>query len=194
MGMSETNIEVGLEQGLNAFDVDATGPASTKYFVDQREIQECEEAKRKERLFGLIQAVPKPIVGLSGFETQFSSNATISQSMLSFPIRTRPEITDSADYFISRQKKSVKYRGEILKVTDRVSECLKKDGVDAEVIIDLFTDPEHSDWVEPKIQILVSKDQLSKTYQIFDELLEFAFSGISQKTLRKLSVTIDTRQ
>ena len=54
-------------------------------------------------------------------------------------------------------------------------------------------DSEYSDWAEPKIQIRVGKDQLGKAYDALDKLLTYAFNGISQKTVRRISINLESR-
>jgi hypothetical protein len=119
--------------------------------------------------------------------------ATISDPKPILKLSQPCEITDVADAFIGKQKQSVKYRQEILLIADRITGFLSAKGIDAETCVDLFTDPEYSNWSEPKIQITVNKDALEKAYALFDEVLEFSFKGITQKTLKRLLVTIDSR-
>ncbi len=192
--MSEENLDLAFEKGTDIFDNNATGQTTIVCFTEQRDLQSIEESKRKERLADLIQVIPKPITGLSNLQNELTGIATRSDALVAITNIGPQIITEAADYFISRQKKSVKYRTEILEVSSKVTGYLKKEKIDAEVVVDLFTDPEYSDWIEPKIQILVKKEQLQKTYEVFDKLLEFSFSKISQKTLKRLSVTIDSRQ
>lgn len=192
--MSGENFSSAFDQGISFFDNSATSQAPIGYFTEQKEPQNIEASKRKERLVGLIQEIPKPIIGLSTLQNELIGVATRSDALVEINNVEPQTITEAADYFISRQKKSVKYRTEILKVSSRVTEYLKREKIDADVTVDLLTDPEYSNWVEPKIQILVKNEQLKKTYDVFDKLLEFSFSGISKKTLQRLSVTIDSRQ
>lgn len=192
MPTSGENFGSAFEQGIGEFENSATVPSSSGYLIGQQETSSVDEEKRKERMLDLIQSLPKPIIGLSRFDNTISGIATRSDPKTEIMDGSgQQEITDAAEHFISRQKKPVRYRTEILEVADRVSQCLDKQGIDAGVNIDLFTDPEYSDWMEIKIRIAVRKDQLQKVYDAYESILEFAFAGISQKTLRKLSVTID---
>ena len=194
MANQAETLSSAFEQGMGIFDNSATAPSSRDYFSDRGIQRNAEENKREERLIDLLQEIPKPTIGMDYLKNRLNGIVTVSDPRFEFDKNIELEITNAAETFIRHQKKSVKYRNEILKVADKASECLKKSGIDAEVTVDLFTDPEYSNWIEPKVRIIVGKEQLDKAYEKFDDLLEFAFSGISQKTLQRLSVTIDSRQ
>lgn len=132
----------------------------------------------------------------SKLKSQVFATSMTTEGGLILPVLTNSlavEITETADNFIVRQKNAIKYKKEIILVAERISEFLDRKGVKAEICVDLFKDPEYTNWVEPKVSINVGKGQVAQTYNLFNELLAYSFSGISQKTLKRLSVTIDSR-
>ena len=187
-------LETATDYRINAFESSASGVASLGYLMIKRDVLDVEEAKRTDKLIDLFLEIPRPTTGLSKSENILTGIAS-GNDLVAGIIENPPyEITEAAENFIHRQKKSVNYEEDIMMVAERVTHFLRKEGIDAEVNIDLFTDPEYSNWIEPKIQIAVKKEQLQRAYEIFDELLTYSFSGISQKTLKRLSVTIDCRR
>ncbi|MGA2386963.1 MAG: hypothetical protein ABSG33_10580 [Candidatus Bathyarchaeia archaeon] len=165
---------------------------ATNHFQRLTEMFKAREEKEiPNNIFFETQSTPTGTVKLQGLSIGVATKGDLMLPTLSDTLKF--EITNTADTFIVHQKSAVKYKKEILLVAKRISSFLTARKIPADVCVDLFTDPEYSDWVEPKVEIRVSKDQVSETYDLFDELLTCAFSGITQKTLKRLSVTIDSR-
>ena len=190
---SDENIDFAFNYEAISFEKSATGPSSSDYFQEKREEHETLGSMILEKIRGLRE-IPQPIIGLNEFEKNQTS-ATMGNSL---PIgkgnRLQLEITKAADHFIDCQKRAVKYKKEIMSVAERILSFLQKNGIEAKVTISLYSDPEYNNWIEPKIQIEIARQELQRTYEIFDSLLTNSFSGISEKTLRKIFVTIDSRQ
>jgi hypothetical protein len=187
-------LETTADNKINTFESSASSVSFLGYMPLQRNIPDTREVKRKERLVDLFLEIPTPITGLSTSKNILTGAASGNDRITGIINKPPYEITEAAEHFIGKQKKSVKYKEDIMSVAERVTYFLRKEGIDAEVHIDLFTDPEYSNWIEPKIQIETKKEQLQRTYEIFDELLNYSYFGISQKTLRRLSVTIDSKR
>lgn len=148
--MSGDSLGLYLEQETNALENNATGLSSGRFFSRIDEFENSEAPKGRERLTDLLQSIPKSTVGFNRFENESLGIATVGDLRIDSTEKFSTEITDEAEQFISRQKKSVKYRTEVFSVADKVSQCLNKKGINAEVIIDLFTDPEDTCWTEPQ--------------------------------------------
>lgn len=104
------------------------------------------------------------------------------------------EISRDAEDFISKQKKSIQFRGDLFKISDRISEFLEKRRIQARVSIDLFTDPEYHDWTETMIKIGTREKQMKRMYALYDELLRYSLEGIRKRSLKKLAVAIERIQ
>jgi len=101
------------------------------------------------------------------------------------------EISRPADEFISKQKKSIQFRTDLIKISNRISEFLGKQGIQAKVSIDLFTDPEYSDWTEAKIKIDTPSAKLEKMYALYNEILGYSLEGVRKRVLKKLMISIE---
>jgi hypothetical protein len=191
---SEDAIDTGFDFRMGTLENSATGTASLRYLPTLNDPTRTKEIEVKKRLVDLFFEITKPAIGIAKSENTLTSVATVNDRIGDLSSSPQFQITETAERFIGHQKKSVKYKKEIFMVAERISGFLGKERIDAEVSIDLFTDPEYSTWVEPKVRIEVGKEQLQRAYEVFDELLAFSFMGISQKTLERLTVTIDHRQ
>ena len=143
--------------------------------------------------FGLKYKKPKFLTKPSIYERFATSAVTSLDYGGRFLVRQVFEISRDADNFIERQRKAVQYRGDLLTISNKASEFLRKKGIEAKISIILFADPEYSDWVEPKIRIEVPKNEFEKAYDVYDSLLSYSLEGICNKTLRKLLVTIESQ-
>lgn len=101
-------------------------------------------------------------------------------------------ISRDAELFINRQKNPLRFRKDITTISDRASEYLSREGIKAKISVSLFADPEYDDWIEPKIRIEVPKDELAKTYGIYNGLLSYCLQGIRRRTMKQLFVTIES--
>lgn len=135
----------------------------------------------------------EPLIGFSRIEKTPTSAVAMTSYSARWSAPPQYEITKDAEDFISRQKKAVKYRRDIFAIVNSASEFLKKEKIPADVSISLFVDPEYRGWTETKIRIVVPRDSLERTYNVYDKLLTYSFKGIHMKTLRKLFVTIESR-
>jgi len=133
--------------------------------------------------------IPKPprnqLIEIFKFRTSSVANLDYP---IKFPLIPKYEISKGAEDFISRQKKSVKYRENLLVISDKAKEFLKKESIESQITISLFTDPEYSNWVETKITIIVPKKDFRKAYGLYNELLSYSLKGVSKKTLEKVVV------
>lgn len=123
-----------------------------------------------------------------------TSAVAISEYPRKIPLSRTFMISRDAQDFISKQKKSIQFRGDLLKISDRISEFLEKQGIRARVSIDLFADPEYRDWTETVIKIGTSEEKLAKVYAICDELFRYSLEGIRKRSLKKLTVAIEKTQ
>lgn len=180
-------------QGETAFRNSATETASITYLI-KRQIKSPEEVKLEERIIDSFLRIPEPIIGIREIGDLPTDVATKDKLITGVTRIPHYEITKEVEMFIGRQKKSIRFQNEVSNIADRVSAFLIKENIDAEVTVELFVDSEYSDWKEPKIQIIVRKEQLGKAYDTFDNLLTYAFNGISQKTVRRISVNLDSRR
>jgi hypothetical protein len=188
-------VETTVDRNLNTFESSASNSSISDYLPLRGNFRSINETKREERrLVDLFLAIPAPIGGLSKSGIGFTSIASGNDRITGIVNKPSYEITEAVELFIRKQKKWVKYKEDILNVADRVAYFLREKGIKAEVNIDLFTDPEYTNWIEPKIQVVAKKEQLQKAYETYDELLNYAYRGISQKTLSRLSVTIDSER
>ena len=134
------------------------------------------------------------------FPTELSKHqkiATSAVTSLDYPercsVRPRFEISRDTEDFINTQKKSVRFRRDILSISEKASEFLRKHRIEAKISIPLFTDPEYGDWVEPEIRIEVPRNELKRAYDVYNDLLSYSLKGVRKKTLRKIFVTIENR-
>lgn len=134
----------------------------------------------------------EPLGGLTQPEKMVTSAVDGLDYVKRFAVTQQYDISIDAEDFINGQKKSIRYRKDILIISNRASEFLRKEGIQAKISISLFTDPEYKDWIEPKIGIEVPKNEMEKTYNIYNTLLSYSLKGIRKKTLRKLLVTIES--
>lgn len=109
-----------------------------------------------------------------------------------FPVIPIYEISREAEDFISRQSKAVRYRKDLITISDKAKEFLKNENIEAKISISLFTDPEYSNWIEAKIRIEVPKQEFRKAYSIYNKLLSYSLIGIRKKTLQKVVVGIES--
>lgn len=103
------------------------------------------------------------------------------------------EISSDAQQFISKQKKSVDYRNDLITISDKISAFLKKANIEPKISISLFQDPEYTDWLESKIVITVKGEELAKTYAIYENLLDYSLKDIKRRTIEKVVVSIEKR-
>ncbi|HLE75247.1 MAG TPA: hypothetical protein VI864_04290 [Candidatus Bathyarchaeia archaeon] len=190
MAFSEENYSLTTSYEKDEFE--NMGVASTPIalgIVQKTTIEIGNEAE----FFDLFR-VHEPTSGLSKVEGLSTSAVTLNDYPVRPTLAQRYEISKAAEDFISRQKKSVKYKEEIFVVADRTVEFLGKKGILAKVVISLFVDPEYINWIEPRISVEVRKEDLQETYRLFTELLEYSLANISNKTLKKLVVTVNSAQ
>jgi hypothetical protein len=172
----------------------ATEPASIGYYLTKSEIKSPKEVKLEEQMIDSFLRTPELTTGMRLIGNLPTDVAT-KNKLITGVIRTPyHEITSEVEVFISHQKKPIKFRNEVSMIAERVSAFLIKENIDGEVSVELSVDSEYSDWAEPKIEINVAKEQLGKAYDTFDNLLTYAFDGISQKTIRRISVNLSSRQ
>ena len=93
--------------------------------------------------------------------------------------------------FISRHKKAVLWKKQLMNISSRVSSFLVKQKIENKIHLDLFVDPEHEDWFQPRIRIKLHQDQLSQAYEVYDMLVDAAFEGVSRKVARETLLTLD---
>jgi len=190
MAFSEENSSLASSFEKGELEKVGVASASIELGIGQKATQVI---RNEGEFFDLFRS-HEPILGLSKVEGVFTSAVTLND----YPVRPtaspRYEISRAAEDFISRQKKSVKYKKEIFTVADRTVEFLGKKGIFANVLISLFVDPEYTNWIEPRIRIEVQKEALQKAYEVFTELLDYSFTDVSNKTLKKLVVTVNSTQ
>lgn len=136
--------------------------------------------------------IHEPVSLLDQVESLLSSAITTD-----YPVRTsadvKMEISRDAEHYIKRQKNFSRYKSDINKIGNRILDFLKQKEICAKISVNLFSDPEYTNWAEPRIQIIVPSENLQKTYELFNDLLEYSFVGVSRKTLKKVVITIDSK-
>lgn len=148
---------------------------------------------QEELLNSVLRSISPRTIPIEPKRMATSAVATLWNIRIPARASQQYQISRDANDFINRQKKAVQYRKDIFIVSDKVSGFLKREGIEAKISIDLFTDPEYSDWVESKIRIEVPADELKRAYGIYNELLSYSLKGIHKKTLKQLLVTIENR-
>jgi len=127
-------------------------------------------------------------------EPKFPSSAVFGleyePTILSVP---KYEISIEAEQFISKQKKSVYYRKDLITISDKISAFLKNSNIEPIISISLFQDPEYTDWLESKIVITVKDEDFAKTYAIYGNLLDYSLKDIKRRTIEKVVISIEKR-
>lgn len=134
------------------------------------------------------QLVKRPLRMVEPMQTSAIGNFEYPER---FPPGLMYKISVDAEEFISKQRKSVMFHRDLISISDRLSEFLEKQGIQARISIDLFVDPEYRGWTEVKIQINVSNEKFEKVYSLYDEMLDSSLVGIHKRSLKNIVINIE---
>lgn len=137
---------------------------------------------------------PQRLISFTGVSAPATSAIEGLEYPKKVPVSRIFKISRDAEDFIAKQKKSIQFRGDLLKISDRISEFLEKRRFQAKVSIDLFIDPEYHDWTETMIKIGTREKEMKKMYALYDEILRYSLEGIKKRSLKKLAVAIEKTQ